>query len=88
MGGLTARPASEHSPSEFIQRFTHAGESLIPEGNSLTYTYGSDLEMLDLKVTLTGEYSEHVYETTFVIAGYTNTSTLTGMDVSESAVVF
>ena len=88
MGGLTARPASEHVPSEFIQRFTHAGESLIPEGNSLTYTYGSDLEMLDLKVTLTGEYAEYVYETTFVIAGYTNTSTLTGMDVSEPAVVF
>ena len=88
MGGLNSSPASEHVPSEFIQRFTHAGESLIPEGNSLTYTYGSDLEMLDLKVTLTGEYSEHVYETTFVIAGYTNTSTLTGMDVSEPAVVF
>ena len=88
MGGLTARPASEHVPSEFIQRFTHAGESLIPEGNSLTYTYGSDLEMLDLKVTLTGEYAAHTYETTFVIAGYTNTSTLIGMNVSESAVVF
>ena len=88
MSNLTSRPASEHSPSDFIQRFTHAGESLVPEGNSLTYTYGSDLEMLDLKVTLTGEYSEHVYETTFVIAGYTNTSTLTGMDVSEPAVVF
>ena len=88
MSNLTSRPASEHVPSEFIQRFTHAGESLIPEGNALTYTYGSDLEMLDLKVKLTGEYSEHVYETTFVIAGYTNTSTLTGMDVSEPAVVF
>ena len=88
MSNLTSRPASEHSPSDFIQRFTLAGESLIPEGNSLTYTYGSDLEMLDLKVTLMGEYSEHVYETTFVIAGYTNTSTLTGMDVSEPAVVF
>lgn len=88
MGGLTARPASEHVPSEFIERFTHAGESLIPEGNSLTYTYGSDLEMLDLKVTLTGEYATYSYETTFVIAGYTNTSTLTGMDVSEPAVVF
>ena len=88
MSNLTSRPASEHSPSDFIQRFTHAGESLIPEGEALTYTYGSDLEMLDLKVTLTGEYSEHVYETTFVIAGYTNTSTLTGMDVSEPAVVF
>lgn len=88
MGGLTARPASEHIPSEFIERFTHAGESLIPEGEALTYTYGSDLEMLDLKVTLTGEYATYTYETTFVIAGYTNTSTLTGMDVSESAVVF
>ena len=88
MSNLTSRPASEHIPSEFVQRFTHAGESLIPEGEALTYTYGSDLEMLDLKVTLTGEYSEHVYETTFVIAGYTNTSTLTGMDVSEPAVVF
>ena len=88
MGGLTARPASEHIPSEFIERFTHAGESLIPEGNSLTYTYGSDLEMLDLQVTLTGEYATYSYETTFVIAGYTNTSTLTGMDVSEPAVVF
>ena len=88
MGGLNSSPASEHVPSEFIQRFTHAGESLIPEGNSLTYTYGSDLEMLDLKVTLTGEYATYTYETTFVIAGYTNTSTLTGMDVSEPAVVF
>ena len=88
MSNLTSRPASEHIPSEFVQRFTHAGESLIPEGEALTYTYGSDLEMLDLKVTLTGEYSEHVYETTFVIAGYTNTSTLTGMDVSGPAVVF
>ena len=88
MSNLTSRPASEHSPSDFIQRFTHAGESLIPEGNSLTYTYGSDLEMLDLKVTLTGEYATYSYETTFVIAGYTNTSTLTGMDVSEPAVVF
>ncbi len=88
MSLLNSRPASEHVPSDFIQRFTHAGESLIPEGNSLTYTYGSDLEMLDLKVTLMGEYSEHVYETTFVIAGYTNTSTLTGMDVSDPAVVF
>ena len=88
MGGLTARPASEHIPSEFIERFTHAGESLIPEGEALTYTYGSDLEMLDLKVTLTGEYATYSYETTFVIAGYTNTSTLTGMDVSEPAVVF
>ena len=88
MSNLTSRPASEHIPSEFIQRFTHAGESLIPEGNSLTYTYGNDLEMLDLKVTLTGEYATYTYETTFVIAGYTNTSTLTGMDVSEPAVVF
>lgn len=88
MSNLTSRPASEHVPSEFIQRFTHAGESLIPEGNSLTYTYGSDLEMLDLKVTLMGEYATYSYETTFVIAGYTNTSTLTGMDVSEPAVVF
>ena len=88
MSNLTSRPASEHSPSDFIQRFTHAGESLIPEGNSLTYTYGNDLEMLDLKVTLTGEYATYTYETTFVIAGYTNTSTLTGMDVSEPAVVF
>lgn len=88
MGGLNSSPASEHVPSEFIQRFTHAGESLIPEGNALTYTYGSDLEMLDLKVTLTGEYAAHTYETTFVIAGYTNTSTLIGMNVSESAVVF
>lgn len=88
MSNLTSRPASEHSPSEFIQRFTHAGESLIPEGEALTYTYGSDLEMLDLKVTLTGEYATYTYETTFVIAGYTNTSTLTGMDVSEPAVVF
>ena len=88
MSNLTSRPASEHSPSDFIQRFTHAGESLIPEGNSLTYTYGSDLEMLDLKVTLMGEYATYTYETTFVIAGYTNTSTLTGMDVSEPAVVF
>lgn len=88
MGGLNSSPASEHVPSEFIQRFTHAGESLIPEGNALTYTYGSDLEMLDLKVTLTGEYAAYTYETTFVIAGYTNTSTLTGMNVSESAVVF
>ena len=88
MGGLNSSPASEHVPSEFIQRFTHAGESLIPEGNALTYTYGSDLEMLDLKVTLTGEYATYTYETTFVIAGYTNTSTLTGMDVSEPAVVF
>lgn len=88
MSNLTSRPASEHIPSEFIQRFTHAGESLIPEGNSLTYTYGSDLEMLDLQVTLTGEYATYTYETTFVIAGYTNTSTLTGMDVSEPAVVF
>ena len=88
MSNLTSRPASEHIPSDFIQRFTHAGESLIPEGNSLTYTYGSDLEMLDLKVTLTGEYATYTYETTFVIAGYTNTSTLTGMNVSESAVVF
>lgn len=82
MGGLSARPASEHSPSDFIQRFTHAGESLIPEGNCLTYTYGDDLELLDLKVTLTGEYAAYTYETTFVIAGYTNTSTLTGMNVS------
>ena len=88
MSNLTSRPASEHIPSEFVQRFTHAGESLIPEGNSLTYTYGSDLEMLDLKVTLTGEYATYTYETTFMIAGYTNTSTLTGMDVSEPAVVF
>lgn len=88
MSNLTSRPASEHSPSDFIQRFTHAGESLIPEGEALTYTYGSDLEMLDLKVTLTGEYATYSYETTFVIAGYTNTSTLTGMDVSEPAVVF
>lgn len=88
MGGLNSSPASEHIPSEFIQRFTHAGESLIPEGEALTYTYGSDLEMLDLKVTLTGEYATYTYETTFVIAGYTNTSTLTGMDVSEPAVVF
>ena len=88
MSNLTSRPASEHSPSDFIQRFTHAGESLIPEGNSLTYTYGNDLEMLDLKVTLTGEYATYTYETTFMIAGYTNTSTLTGMDVSEPAVVF
>lgn len=88
MSNLTSRPASEHSPSDFIQRFTHAGESLIPEGNSLTYTYGNDLEMLDLKVTLTGEYATYSYETTFVIAGYTNTSMLTGMDVSEPAVVF
>ena len=88
MSNLTSRPASEHSPSDFIQRFTHAGESLIPEWNSLTYTYGNDLEMLDLKVTLTGEYATYTYETTFVIAGYTNTSTLTGMDVSEPAVVF
>lgn len=88
MSNLTSRPASEHVPSDFIQRFTHAGESLIPEGNSLTYTYGSDLEMLDLKVTLMGEYATYTYETTFVIAGYTNTSTLTGMDVSEPAVVF
>ena len=88
MSNLTSRPASEHSPSDFIQRFTHAGESLIPEGEALTYTYGSDLEMLDLKVTLTGEYATYTYETTFVIAGYTNTSTLTGMDVSEPAVVF
>ena len=88
MGGLNSSPASEHVPSEFIQRFTHAGESLIPEGNALTYTYGSDLEMLDLQVTLTGEYATYSYETTFVIAGYTNTSTLTGMDVSEPAVVF
>lgn len=88
MGGLNSSPASEHVPSEFIQRFTHAGESLIPEGNALTYTYGSDLEMLDLKVTLTGEYATYSYETTFVIAGYTNTSTLTGMDISEPAVVF
>ena len=88
MSNLTSRPASEHSPSDFIQRFTHAGESLIPEGEALTYTYGNDLEMLDLKVTLTGEYATYSYETTFVIAGYTNTSTLTGMDVSEPAVVF
>lgn len=88
MSNLTSRPASEHIPSEFVQRFTHAGESLIPEGEALTYTYGSDLEMLDLKVTLTGEYTTYTYETTFVIAGYTNTSTLTGMDVSEPAVVF
>lgn len=88
MSNLTSRPASEHVPSEFIQRFTHAGESLIPEGEALTYTYGNDLEMLDLKVTLTGEYATYTYETTFVIAGYTNTSTLTGMNVSESAVVF
>ena len=88
MSNLTSRPASEHSPSDFIQRFTHAGESLIPEGEALTYTYGNDLEMLDLKVTLTGEYAAYTYETTFVIAGYTNTSTLTGMDVSEPAVVF
>lgn len=88
MSNLTSRPASEHSPSDFIQRFTHAGESLIPEGEALTYTYGSDLEMLDLKVTLTGEYATYTYETTFVIAGYTNTSTLTGMNVSEPAVVF
>ena len=88
MSNLTSRPASEHSPSDFIQRFTHAGESLIPEGEALTYTYGNDLEMLDLKVTLTGEYATYTYETTFVIAGYTNTSTLTGMDVSEPAVVF
>lgn len=88
MSNLTSRPASEHIPSEFVQRFTHAGESLIPEGEALTYTYGSDLEMLDLKVTLTGEYATYTYETTFVIAGYTNTSTLTGMDVSEPAVVF
>lgn len=88
MSNLTSRPASEHIPSDFIQRFTHAGESLIPEGNSLTYTYGNDLEMLDLKVTLTGEYATYSYETTFVIAGYTNTSMLTGMDVSEPAVVF
>lgn len=88
MSNLTSRPASEHIPSEFVQRFTHAGESLIPEGEALTYTYGNDLEMLDLKVTLTGEYATYTYETTFVIAGYTNTSTLTGMDVSEPAVVF
>ena len=88
MSNLTSRPASEHSPSDFIQRFTHAGESLIPEGEALTYTYGNDLEMLDLKVTLTGEYATYTYETTFMIAGYTNTSTLTGMDVSEPAVVF
>ena len=88
MSNLTSRPASEHIPSEFVQRFTHAGESLIPEGEALTYTYGSDLEMLDLKVTLTGEYATYTYETTFVIAGYTNTSTLTGMDVSDPAVVF
>ena len=88
MSNLTSRPASEHSPSDFIQRFTHAGESLIPEGEALTYTYGNDLEMLDLKVTLTGEYATYTYETTFVIAGYTNTSTLTGMDVSDPAVVF
>ena len=88
MGGLSSSPASEHVPSEFIQRFTHAGESLIPEGNSLTYTYGDDLEMLDLQVTLTGEYAAYTYETTFVIAGYTNTSTLTGMNISESAVLF
>ena len=88
MGGLNSSPASEHVPSEFIQRFTHAGESLIPEGEALTYTYGNDLEMLDLKVTLTGEYATYTYETTFVIAGYTNTSTLTSMNVSESAVVF
>ena len=88
MGSLSASPASEHTPSDFIQRFTHAGESLIPEGNTLTYTYGDDLEMLDLKVTLTGTYETYTYETTFVVAGYMNTSTLTGMEVSESAVVF
>ena len=84
MGSLTARPASEHIPSEFIQRFTHAGESLIPEGESLTYTYGNDLEMLDLTVTLSNSYFNGSYSTTFYISGYTNTAVISNVSTDAS----
>lgn len=88
MGSLSVNSATTVQPEEFIRRFDNAGQQYKPVDSSITYTYGTDMDLLDLTVTITGKYSEKTYSTTFVIADYSYEEVIQGIELDKSEIVF
>ena len=89
-GGVFSFPAdfdSYYSPASIVQRYT-----AIKNGgtyNDGTYEHKcSGLDLFKLTVKIEGAHSSLEKTTTFTMNGYTNTSPISSMEVSDSAYVF
>lgn len=88
MGNLSVNSATTVQPEEFIRRFDNAGQQYKPGDSSITYTYGTDMDLLDLEVTVEGTYVSRVFETTFVLADYSYADTIHSVQIDPPSIVF
>lgn len=75
------------SPSAMIESYTRIKSGGTYNDGYFNYTY-SGLDLFNLTVKVQGTYSLMEKTTTFTMSGYTNTSPINAMDVSNSSVVF
>ena len=54
----------------------------------MVYTYGTDMDLLDLEVTVEGTYVSRVFETTFVLANYSYADTIHSVQIDPPSIVF
>lgn len=88
MGMATTVPATSITSDEFIERFTNAGKQIQQDGSQMVYTYGTDMDLLDLEVTVEGTYVSRVFETTFVLADYSYADTIHSVQIDPPSIVF
>ena len=88
MGMATTVSADLTTSDEFIERFTNAGRQIQQDGSQMVYTYGTDMDLLDLEVTVEGTYVSRVFETTFVLANYSNADTIHSVQIDPPSIVF
>lgn len=75
------------SPSSIIESYTRIQEGGTYNDGVFNYSYRG-LDLFKLTVRIAGAYSSMEKTTTFTMNGYTNTSPVNAMEVSNSSVVF
>lgn len=75
------------SPSSLIESYTRIKSGGTYSDGSFSYTY-SGLALFKLTAKVTGNFSSSEKTTTFAMGGYTNTSTINAMELSNPSVMF
>ena len=75
------------SPSSIIESYTRIQEGGTYNDGVFNYSYRG-LDLFKLTVRIAGAHSSMEKTTTFTMNGYTNTSPVNAMEVSNSSVVF
>lgn len=75
------------SPASMIESYDRIKSGGSYNDGAFSYTY-SGLDLFRLTVKVTGSYSSSEKTTTFAMGGYTNTSTINAMEISNPSVMF